>query len=817
MYLIEAIPHLVDGAFLQFYASRSITDLAYDSRRIFLPEQTLFFALPSAHADGHLFIEDAYQKGVRNFVVSAEVDVTNLPKANIILAKNSLLALQTLATHHRQKFAVPVIGITGSNGKTIVKEWLFQLLNEDYSIVRSPKSYNSQIGVPLSVWQMNAQHTLAIFEAGISQPGEMEQLERIIRPTIGVLTNIGEAHNAGFISQEEKLAEKLKLFEHTELIIGPYELLEGKDFKKMITWGSQSEADLQLLAVEKTVQKKQQQAIITAKWQQQTVHVRIPFTDDASIQNAISCTCVLLQLGFEIEHINQRLSRLHPIDMRLHLMQGINNCNIINDSYSADLTSLHIALQFLQQQNTGQPRKIILSDFVETGKTDDELYEAIATIVKQNGISKLIGIGERIAACLPRYADGLELNLYTDTESFIKNFRTSFFQNETILIKGARKFEFERIVRLFEQKVHQTLLEINLNAIAHNLKQYQKLLKKGTKIMAMVKAFAYGSGGVEIAGMLQFNKVHYLGVAYVDEGIDLRKAGISLPIMVMNADETTFSAITEHNLEPVLYSFQLFQQFSQFIREQGLSTYPVHIEIETGMNRLGFSVQDMEELGKELETAPLRVMSVFSHLAASEEAQQDNYTAEQAATFTKATAVLEQHISYKFLKHISNSAAIVRHPQLAMDMVRLGIGLYGVEIETHRLDLHPVATLRSTIAQLKHLKTGDTVSYNRRGVITEDATIATVRIGYADGYSRRFGNGKGRMWVRGKTAPVIGTVCMDMTMIDVTGIPNVKEGDEVIIFGKELPVQQVASWIDTIPYELMTAVSQRVKRIYFQE
>lgn len=818
MYTIQAICQHINGDFIQFEHNCSITDLAFDSRRIYRAKGSVFFALVSAHADGHQFIEDAYAKGVRNFIVSQNVDVKVFKGANFFLTADTMKALQEIAAYHRSQFSIPVIGITGSNGKTIVKEWLYQLLNEDYNIVRSPKSYNSQVGVPLSVWQMAGQHTLAIFEAGISHPSEMEFLEKIIQPTIGVLTNIGEAHDAGFTSHEEKLNEKLKLFAHAGLVIGPYELLEDRNIKKTFTWGSQTEADLQLLAIEKTSGKKKQQAIISARCNKQSLTIHLPFTDEASIQNAVVCVCVLLHFDYSIEKINQRLLLLHAIDMRLHFMHAINNCSIINDSYSADLTSLHIALQFLQQQNTGQTRKIILSDFVESGKSDEELYETIAAVVQQNGIKKVIGIGEKISSFYPGYVDAeTELQLFADTDAFIKNFRSSSFQNETILIKGARKFEFERIVRLFEQKVHQTQLEINLNAIAHNLKEYQKLLKKGTKIMAMVKAFAYGSGGVEIASILQFNKVHYLGVAYVDEGIDLRKAGITLPVMVMNADETSFATLTDYSLEPVIYSFHLFQQFNEFIQGQGLTSYPVHIEIETGMNRLGFALENIEELSIQIKDSSLRVMSVFSHLAASEDAAQDEFTFQQASRFGLATTVLEKYLPYSFLKHIANSAAIVRHPQLEMDMVRLGIGLYGIEIETHLLDLQPVATLRSTIAQLKYLKAGDTVSYNRRGVVKEDSVIATVRIGYADGYSRRFGNGKGRMWVKGKTVPVIGTVCMDMTMIDVSAIPNVHEGDEVIIFGKQLPVQQVTSWIETIPYELMTSVSQRVKRIYFQE
>jgi alanine racemase len=817
VYLIKNICEIISGSFVQYSNNDKVFDLSYDSRKIQAAEKTLFFALKTSHADGHQFIENAYYKGVRNFVVMQQVNVDSLPDSNIILVEDTLSALQNLSAFHRSQFSFPVIGITGSNGKTIVKEWLYQLLQEDYNIVRSPRSYNSQLGVPLSVWQINSQHQLGIFEAGISEVDEMQRLEKIIKPTIGVLTNIGEAHDAGFSSLEQKKEEKLKLFLNSRMIIGPYSLLEKEGLKNIFTWGSAAEAKLQLLTIERSASNAQH-TVVYAKLDHENIIIHIPFSDEASIQNAISCTCVLLYLGYEIEKINQRLGKLHAIDMRLHFMHGINNCAIINDSYSADLTSFHIALAFLQQQSKKQQRKIILSDFVESGKTDEELYESIAFDLKQNKVSTVIAIGEKISAYLPQYVDeNTSIQTYTDTDSFIKNFRSSAFQNETILIKGARRFEFERIAKLFEQKVHQTLLEINLNAIAHNLKQYQKLLHKGTRIMAMVKAFAYGSGGAEIASILQFNNVDYLGVAYVDEGVELRKAGITLPIMVMNADETSFNAIIDYNLEPVIYSKQLLYLFDDYIKGEGLPSYPVHIEVETGMNRLGFAVDKMEEIGAYLNQSPLKIISVFTHLASSEDPLQDAYTMDQHGLFQTAITAIKKFIAYPFLEHIANSAAIVRHPQLQMDMVRLGIGLYGVEIETHVLQLQPVATLHSTIAQIKKLKAGETVSYNRRGFVKEDATIATVRIGYADGYSRRFGNGIGKMWVKGKLVPVMGTVCMDMTMIDVTGVANVKEGDDVIIFGKELPVQKMASWIDTIPYEIMTTISQRVKRVYFQE
>ena len=536
------------------------------------------------------------------------------------------------------------------------------------------------------------------------------------------------------------------------------------------------------------------------------------------------CVCVLVHFGYNEKIINERLQRLHAMDMRLQLKHGTNHCLIINDSYSADLTSLQLALQFLKQQSSGLKRTVILSDFFESGHTEEALYNAIKTHLHSYRVEKLVGIGSDISRNLKMDAEthnllaGIECFFYPDTDAFIQHFKSSQFSNECILIKGARKFEFERIASLFDAKVHQTLLEINLNAIAHNLKQYRQLLQPQTKIMAMVKAFAYGSGGAEIAGVLQYNNIDYLGVAYADEGIELRKAGIGVPIMVMNADEESFAALVSYNLQPVLYSTHFLQAFEAYLKSVGVLHYPVHLEVETGMNRLGFSVQEIRDWAQTISgSAHLKIESVFSHLAASEDAAQDDFTAHQANLLDEAVQSLQQFVSYPFLKHIANSAAIIRHPHLQFDMVRLGIGLYGIEMETHRLQLQAAATLKSTIAQIKKLRPGETVSYNRYGKIEKESVTATVRIGYADGYSRRLGKGVGDMWINGKLAPVVGSVCMDMTMIDITEIPNVQEGDEVIVFGENLPVQQLASWMNTIPYEVMTSISQRVKRIYFQE
>jgi Alr-MurF fusion protein len=811
---IETICSVINGKFVsERDRTTVIAHLVYDSRTIEFPQSSLFFALKTTHADGHRFLEDAYKKGIRNFIVSSPPASPILIDCNVIITADSLIALQILAAWHRNLFSIPVIGITGSNGKTIVKEWLNQLLQQDYRIVRSPRSYNSQLGVPVSVWQMNSTHQLGIFEAGISRVNEMKALADVIQPTIGVLTNLGEAHSEGFHSEEEKLKEKLFLFEKASIVIGPYHLLKDID-KPVFTWGETKDCDLRVVG-----RKTDHFTTIHCNYNKHGFDIVIPFTDEASVENGLTCTSVLLHLGYNAATINERLSKLHAVDMRLQLKHGINHSIIINDSYSADLTSLRLALNFAGQQKTGQKRTAILSDIVESGRSNEELYSAVADSLKHSQIQRVIMIGENIGRFLPGYLPShVQTELYDNTGDFTEQFDASTFSNETVLVKGARRYEFEKIVQLLEAKVHQTVLEINLNAIAHNLKQYRGLLKPGTKVMAMVKAFSYGSGSSEIASILQHNRVDYLAVAYADEGVELRKAGISLPVMVMNADDSSFASLVEFALEPVLYSFPVLQQFENFLSSEGIIAHPVHIEIETGMNRLGFAAHEINVLVDHLRASKvLKVVSVFSHLAASEDPAQDDYTNEQAEKFRSIASEMETGLSSSFIKHMANSAAVLRHPTLHMDMVRLGIGLYGIENDPDKIQLQPVENLRSTIAQLKYLKAGETVSYNRRGFVKEDSVIATVRIGYADGYSRRFSNGVGRMLVDGQLAPVIGTVCMDMTMIDVSGIPGVKEGDEVLIFGNGLPVQEVAKWAGTIPYEIMTGISHRVKRVYFSE
>lgn len=824
-YSFTHIAEIVNGRILQLASESSIEQLVIDSRKIISPAHSLFFALEGPRRDGHLFINEAHSKGIRNFVVSKSIEPNNWNDSNFILVSNTLAALQKLAAYHRKQFAFPVVGITGSNGKTIVKEWLNQLLEGDFDIVRSPRSFNSQIGVPLSVWQMNAQHELGIFEAGISQPDEMLKLENIIQPTIGLFTNIGPAHSEGFESTEQKINEKARLFIHANTIIycteeesvhREIELLQKNSNKKikLFSWGHNDGATLQI----KRIQKSARGSIVEAKYAEKEITIEVPFTDDASIHNAMSCWCVLLQLEVPQHTIATRMMQLEQVSMRLELKRGINHCTIINDSYSADLSSLNIALDLLSEQRQHRKLTVILSDFLQSGLKPHELYSQIAAALVHHKVHRIIGLGQHIVSQKDKFSKIPEQSFYHSTEEFRANFREFEFFDEAILLKGARVFAFEQIDRLLAEKLHQTVLEINLDALVHNLRQYQQLLRPETKVMAMVKAFAYGSGSFEIANALQFNKVDFLSVAYADEGVELRKAGINIPIMVMNADASSFPLLTEYVLQPVVYSMPLLIRLEQFLLHEGAVQFPIHVEINSGMNRLGFEPDQMEALSLKLNDSIFKVISVFSHFAASEEADQDAFSKQQTEIFLHASNGLAKKLSYPFLKHISNTAAVQRHPEWQFDMVRLGIGLYGIDTAgTNQLDLQQVSTLRSTIAQLRKVKEGETISYGRHGLALRDSIVATVRLGYADGYPRSLSNGRGKMLVKGKPAPIIGTVCMDMTMIDVTDIVGVEEGDDVIVFGKDLPIQQVAHWADTIAYEILTGVSQRVKRVYFKE
>ncbi|MCD4772413.1 MAG: bifunctional UDP-N-acetylmuramoyl-tripeptide:D-alanyl-D-alanine ligase/alanine racemase [Bacteroidales bacterium] len=802
-----------------------INDILIDSRKLISSKNCVFFALVTKRNDGHKYIDDLYKRGTKNFIVSIlPENYQQFKKTNFILLKDTLKALQLLGSAHRQKFNIPVIGITGSNGKTIVKEWLYQLMSPDKKIIRSPKSYNSQIGVPLSVWQMESNYELAVFEAGISEPEEMENLKKIINPTIGIFTNIGQAHNENFIYTSQKIGEKLKLFTKVETLIycidhhEIQEIIIRSEILKSIksfTWSKKQDADLFIRKIE----KNNKATSISGIFDNQEINIKIPFVDDASAENAIHCWATMLHLGYENELIAKRMLLLNPIAMRLELKEGINNCSIINDSYNSDINSLTIALDFLNQQKQHKEKTVILSDILQSGLNEIKLYSDIADLLENKGVKKIIGIGPSISNQSERFK--IEKHFYPTTESFLRKFTFTSFNNESILLKGARIFEFEQISKVLQQKAHETVLEINLNALINNYNYYRSIINKKTKIMAMVKAFSYGSGSFEIANALQFHRVDYLAVAYADEGIELRKAGISVPIMVMNPDEQSFDSMIFHNLEPEIYNFRVLEMLEKAIKKNIIpknKPVKIHIKLDTGMHRLGFEEDNIDELISRLkENNMIYVQSVFSHLAASENKKHDKFTLSQIEKFTKMSEIIKAEAGHTVLCHILNSAGITRFPDAHFDMVRLGISLYGISTNPKDTSsLQNVSTLKSSISQIKTIAANDTIGYDRSGIAKNDMTIAIVPIGYADGLKRSLSNGKGSLFVNGKNATIVGNVCMDMCMIDVSDIPC-GEGDEVIIFGQENPITKVADELDTIPYEILTNVSRRVRRVYFQE
>ncbi|MGI9137599.1 MAG: bifunctional UDP-N-acetylmuramoyl-tripeptide:D-alanyl-D-alanine ligase/alanine racemase [Sediminibacterium sp.] len=800
-----------------------IDHLLTDSRRLIYPNTSLFFAITSPQNDGHIYIEELLQRGVFNFVVKQNFDTSRFSQANFLKVNDVLLALQIIVTNHRAQYTYPVIGITGSNGKTIVKEWLHQLLANRYNIIRSPRSYNSQIGVPLSVWEMSEKHQLGIFEAGISQKGEMERLAKIIQPSIGILTSIGTAHQEGFEDESEKRNEKWKLFHKAKVVIAPLEQVpfnqsnknQNEDKQIILTWSRTQQATLQ-------VQREEVihgQTHLYGIYNGELVKFIIPFSDVISVNNTITCILTLLHLQESIDEIQLGIAQLRHLDMRMQIKKGMHECYILNDSYSNDLHSLQLALTYATQQAGGLPITLILSDFVQFEQNNFQ-YEKLINELLLFPIKKFIAIGPQLSKCLQQnnilQEKGVKQFCFESTQQFILQMDLNSFKEEFILIKGARIFELEKINDLLQLQVHKTMAEINLTALVNNFKKIKELIGPKVKVMAMVKAFGYGTGSVAVARILQFHHVDYLSVAYADEGVELRQAGIQVPIMVMNVDETTFDTLVKYHLEPEIFSLQLFQQFDQYIKQQAISNFPIHIKLNTGMNRLGFDLDIITKLCKILKTnSRLKVQSIFSHLSASGNKNFQNFTNQQLELFNKAALEIEEALGYKTIKHIANSDAILLHPMFHLDMVRLGIGLYG--IGQGPIALEPVIQLTTTISQIRNLKKGDTVGYNRAGVLLRDSIIATVRLGYADGYSRQLGLGKGAMWVNGAFAPIVGDICMDMTMIDITDIPSVREGDSVQVFGKNLTITQVAQWAGTIPYEILTSIGPRVKRIYIAD
>lgn len=830
-YSIEKITTLI-GARRIGSADAQIGWLLTDSRSLCFPEETLFFALTSARNNGHRYITDLYRRGVRNFVVDAKGILENIPSgvetmpdANFLVVPSPLAALQRLAERHRDEFDIPIIGITGSNGKTMVKEWLYQLLLPSQKIVRSPRSYNSQIGVPLSVWLLNEQTEVGIFEAGISQPGEMYALRDIIQPTIGVLTSLGSAHQENFRSMEEKCMEKLELMHDTEAMVYCSDndivsrCIRRMQYKgEKIAW---SQCDENVAFFVKNTASVPPSTRITYVWQDEENCYSIPFIDEASIENSITCAAVALHLGLTPAQLAERMPRLEPVAMRLEVKQGQRGCILINDSYNSDINSLDIALDFMQRREDSSVRKgldktLVLSDIFQTGTSPEALYAQVSDLCLKRGISKFIGIGPELTAQADRIKVADKL-FYADVDHFLASKAIANLRNELILLKGARPFGFDRITEQLEQKVHETILEVNLNAVVENLNYYRSFLKPETKMVCMIKADAYGAGAVEIAKTLQDHRVDYLAVAVADEGVTLRKAGITANIMIMNPEMTAFKTMFDYDLEPEVYSFRLMDALIKAARKEGITGWPVHIKLDTGMHRLGFDpIHDIDEVIDRLKHQNAIIpRSVFSHFVGSDSDDFDAFSAHQFELFEQGSQKLQSAYSHKILRHMDNSAGIEHFPERQMDMCRLGLGLYGVDPRDNRI-LHTVSTLKTTILQLRHVPAGDTVGYSRKGKIERDSVIAAIPIGYADGLNRHLGNRHGYCLVRGQKAEYVGNICMDVAMIDVTDVPC-QEGDPVEIFGEHLPVTVLSDEIDTIPYEVLTAVSNRVKRVYFQD
>ena len=819
---LEKIATLIGARIYGNATDRVVDWLLTDSRSLAFPESTLFFALRTRLGDGHRYVADLYKRGVRCFVVEQVPDETEqeFPEAVFLITASPLKALQRLAERHREEMHLPVIGITGSNGKTVVKEWLYQLLAPHYHVARSPRSYNSQIGVPLSVWLLNDQTEIGVFEAGISQVGEMHALRSIVQPTIGIMTNVGEAHQENFASKEEKCAEKLTLFQDAEVLIycaddaivsGGVAAMNYTGRRFAWTLKADAEAEVNVRA-EQTDEKFTQ---ITYTYEGATHTFTLPFIDGASLQNALHCLAACLYLGISADTIAQGMANLEPVAMRLEVKQGIRGCMIINDCYNSDINSLDIALDFTARrfaQTAAQRRVLMLSDMEQTGLTPAELYKRVAQMVVSRGVDLLIGVGTDLSAS--RECFTLPARFFTSVEALMSSSVLDELQSDVILLKGSRRAGFERIAEALSQKVHETTLEVNLEAVAQNLTHYRNMLSEQTKMVCMIKASAYGSGAVEIAKTLQERGVDYLAVAVADEGVELRNAGITGNIIVMNPEMNSFATLFAHRLEPEVYNFNLLDALIRAAEREGITNFPVHIKLDTGMTRLGFNPhEDMEQLVARLKhQTALLPRSVFSHFAGSDSKDFDAYTHQQFATFDTASKLLQANFPHKVLRHICNSAGIERFPEYHLDMVRLGLGLYGVSpLDNHTI--HNVATLKTTILQIRDVSDVTTVGYSRRGVLSRPSRIAALPIGYADGLNRRLGNGRGYCLVNGMPAPYVGNICMDVCMIDVTDIPC-HEGDTVEIFGDNLPVAQLAEWLETIPYEVLTSVSERVKRVY---
>ena len=791
-----------------------IMEYSIDSRSVVTPEHTLFFALTGNNHNGHDYIRTLYSDGMRAFVTSEfREEFNQLTGANFIVVENVLTALQQLAAHHRQHMQAEVIGITGSNGKTVVKEWLYQLLANDHTVYRSPRSYNSQVGVPLSLLGIDPKTEIAIIEAGISQKGEMQHLLQMIQPTIGIFTHLGDAHGENFASKEEKLAEKAQLFTSCQWVIGQtgealeYIKTRVPSTTSFLLWGEDPQADIHVKTMNITLGHREVQVTFGNKH----FILDIPFPDIASYENCMSAVSILLLKQYSPDVITSRVQQLSAIAMRMEIKDGINNCTLVNDYYNSDPSSFQLALNILATQDASKERVVILSDFMDTGKAGDDLYPSIAETLRQANISLFIGIGKHLSE--HRHDFAANSRFYEDTEHFLRQEERDNFNNQIILIKGARAFQVEYIAGFLQKQSHSTILEVDLDAMVHNLNHFRSLTD--AHIAVMVKAFSYGSGSREIASLLQYHRVDYLMVAFADEGIELRAAGITIPIAVMNPEREAFDNMIMFNLEPEIYALDILEDFNQALNKHGIKRFPIHIKLNTGMNRSGFDEQDIPQLLEFFEAErSVYIRSIFSHLAGSDEAKHDEFTLEQIHLFERMTDCIQSQFNYKIWRHILNSAGIERFPQYHFDMVRLGIGLHG--ISAANAQLQAVSSFKTYISSIRDVPEGQSIGYGRKSYTTRPSRIAVIPVGYADGLNRHLSNRVGNVFVKGKRVPIIGNICMDTCMIDITDT-DATIGDEVEIFGKHIPVTELAEQLGTIPYEVLTSVSFRVKRVYYKE
>ncbi|MBQ7157399.1 MAG: bifunctional UDP-N-acetylmuramoyl-tripeptide:D-alanyl-D-alanine ligase/alanine racemase [Bacteroidaceae bacterium] len=823
-------------------AEHTINWLLIDSRSLCFPEETLFFAMKTQKNDGHKYIGELYKRGVRNFVVERRSEFAkteawkDYSDANFLIVTSSVSAIQQLAAYHRSQLDLPIIAITGSNGKTTVKEWLYQLLSIDYNVCRSPRSYNSQVGVPLSLWLINKHNDFAIIEAGISGMGEMEKIEAIVKPTIGVITNVGAAHQENFISYDIKCSEKMMLFKNCKNVVLNFNDNTIRHCAAIIptsvnqfTW-KRAEDDCSFMV--RSIEKDEKQATIKFQYRGEIGQYTINFIDTAAIENSITCFATVLAIReyveqnpsaqrsiitLSIEELCQRMAKLEPVAMRLEVKDGIRGCTLINDTYNSDVQSLDIALDFMSRRpdKKGQTRTLILSDILQSGESPKSLYSRVAQMAKSRGINKVIGVGEEISCCGGYFP--MEFHSFANTNELIVSDVFAQLKNEFILIKGARKFNFDRLSDLLTLKVHQTILEVNLTALKNNVNYYRQFMKPETKLVCMVKASAYGVGSLEISKTLQDIGVDYLAVAVADEGADLRKAGITSNIMIMNPEMTSFKMLFDYKLEPEVYSFEILEALIHAAEKEGITNFPIHVKLDTGMHRLGFNPEkDMPRLIDRLKRQTALVpCSVFSHFVGSDEDSFDEFSRHQFALYMKGCEELQAAYAHKIIRHICNSAGIEHFPEYHLDMCRLGLGLYGINSRNNKV-INNVATLKTTILQIRDVPAGDSIGYSRKTILQRDSRIAAIPVGYADGLDRHLGNRHCYCLVNGKKAEYVGNICMDVCMIDVTDI-DCKVGDTAIIFGDELPVTELSDVIGTIPYEVLTGVSNRVQRVYIEE